>query len=78
MRRAIALFLLIVLGIALLFQQGYLDSRTEPVVEKSPAFRDVSIKAGIAGNRNVSLEMSVGQAWGDYDNDGWVDFAKRA
>jgi cytochrome c peroxidase len=41
--------------------------------EAPPAFVNVSRQAGVVNNRVVSLEMAVGQAWGDYDNDGWVD-----
>ena len=47
----------------------------------SPIFRDVSAEAGItAAHRGVwdpdeGLQgyLAIGQAWGDYDRDGWVD-----
>jgi hypothetical protein len=34
---------------------------------------DVSRQAGIVNNRLAGIEMSAGIAWGDYDNDGWID-----
>ncbi len=37
-----------------------------------PAFRDVSEDAGIQFNR-ISDEKTIGQAWGDINNDGWLD-----
>ena len=37
-----------------------------------PAFRDVSESAGIQFNR-ISDEKTIGQAWGDVNNDGWLD-----
>jgi hypothetical protein len=53
---------------------------------QSPLFVDVSHMAGIAATHRASWNeyskkkedftdgyMAVGQAWGDYDNDGWVD-----
>lgn len=41
-------------------------------------FVDVSqvagiVQNGIFSNRVVGAEKAIGQAWGDYDNDGWVD-----
>ncbi|MEZ4645024.1 MAG: FG-GAP-like repeat-containing protein [Chloroflexota bacterium] len=72
MRRILALFSLCV-GIALLWQQGYpLFVGTRPLTAVS-LFEDVSRQAGIVNNRVASLDMAVGQAWGDYDNDGWID-----
>ncbi len=49
--------------------------------DEMPIFRDVSAEAGIsATHRGVwdpdeALEgyLAIGQAWGDYDRDGWVD-----
>ncbi|MBI3242320.1 MAG: VCBS repeat-containing protein [Chloroflexi bacterium] len=73
MRRAVTLTILVVLGIALLQQQGYLNSAAAQTPAAAEAFVDVSRQAGVTHNRVVSLEMAIGQAWGDYDNDGWVD-----
>ncbi len=61
------------LGIALLFQQGYLLAAAAPADPASPVFEDVSYAAGLRLNRAASLEMAIGQAWGDYDQDGWPD-----
>jgi len=72
MRRALAVAGLAGLGIALLFQQGYLIPAAGAAAN-TPVFVDVSRVAGVTHNRVVSLDMAVGQAWGDYDNDGWVD-----
>lgn len=72
MKRMLALFSFCV-GIALLWQQGYpLFVTAQPPVEVTH-FVDVSRQAGVVDNRVASLDMAVGQAWGDYDNDGWVD-----
>ncbi len=53
---------------------------------QTPHFRDVSQQAGITATHQASWNeynqdkadftdgyMAVGQAWGDYDNDGWLD-----
>ncbi|MEJ2749872.1 MAG: VCBS repeat-containing protein, partial [Anaerolineae bacterium] len=74
MRRALALFSLFV-GIALIWQQGYplLVHDSDQPTDGEVIFKDVSRPAGIVNNRVASLDMAVGQAWGDYDNDGWVD-----
>ena len=70
MQRNFALLMLsAIVGIALLLQQGYLDSKQVP----DPLFVDVSRQAGIVNNRVVSIEMTAGMAWGDYDRDGWAD-----
>jgi cytochrome c peroxidase len=72
MRRALAIFSFIV-GIALLWQQGYPFLVSVPPAAAAGHFEDVSRTAGIVNNRAASLDMAVGQAWGDYDNDNWVD-----
>lgn len=41
-------------------------------VPTEPLFVDVSTNAGISDNR-IGTEKEIGIAWGDYDNDGWVD-----
>ena len=73
MRRFLALVILMIVGIALLFQQGYLVETTAASTSVTKTFTDVSHEAGIVNNRVVSLDMAIGQAWGDIDNDGWVD-----
>lgn len=40
--------------------------------ESGPVFQDVSRAAGI-DFRRLGDEKAVGQAWGDFDNDGWLD-----
>ncbi len=40
--------------------------------QEGPVFVDVSQEAGIDFHRNGD-EKAVGQAWGDIDNDGWLD-----
>jgi hypothetical protein len=42
----------------------------EPV--EAPLFTDVSAQAGLTANRR-GTDKSIGQAFGDYDNDGWLD-----
>ncbi|MBK7893865.1 MAG: VCBS repeat-containing protein [Anaerolineaceae bacterium] len=39
----------------------------------SPLFHNVSRAAGITQTRQGN-DRAIGQAWGDYDRDGWVDF----
>lgn len=59
--------------IALFLGQGYLRFVEQNPVEEPPVFADVSKQAGIVNNRVAGIEMATGQAWGDYDNDGWTD-----
>ena len=61
------------LGIALFLGQGYLHFKASQPVEQPPVYREISRPAGIVNNRVAGIEMSAGQAWGDYDNDGWAD-----
>jgi len=62
---------LIIVLIALLIQQGFFPSA--PVQAEEPMlFVDVSRSAGITHNRQ-GIKKATGQAWSDYDNDGWVD-----
>ncbi len=73
MRNLTALILSLALGIALLLaQQGYFHPA--PPADPSPLFVDVSHEVGIGNTRLPGIEMTSGQAWGDYDRDGWVDF----
>ncbi|MCB9421062.1 MAG: VCBS repeat-containing protein [Ardenticatenaceae bacterium] len=72
MKRVLALFAFVV-GIALFGQRGYLFLVVDSVPDETLIFKDVSRLAGIVDNRVASLDMAVGEAWGDYDNDGWVD-----
>lgn len=65
--------LILIVSIALLLQQGYLHSATEADATAALSFRDVSAEAGLAHHRVPGIEMFAGQAWGDFDNDGWAD-----
>ena len=47
------------------------EAKPESISES--LFRDVSRVAGIVGTRQGN-DRAIGQAWGDYDRDGWVDF----
>ena len=73
MRHFLFIGIPLALGIALLVQQGYLYFGPTQRVEEPVIFTDASRQAGITNNRVAGIEMSAGQAWGDYDNDGWVD-----
>lgn len=69
--------------VALSSQQGHLlparaASPGSGVETSLDLFADVTVQAGlvkngILHNRVPGAEKSIGQAWGDYDNDGWVD-----
>ena len=76
-RPVLALAALVSVGIALFLQQGYsvgaAPAAVSPLDTSQAAFAEVSREAGITKNRVVSLDLAIGQAWGDYDNDGWVD-----
>lgn len=61
------------LGIALFFGQGYLRFAAAQPIANAPIFVDVSKQTGIVNNRVPGIEMATGQAWGDYDNDDWID-----
>jgi len=73
MRRFLAIVTLAIVLIALYLSQGYLRFISENPIEEPPVFVDVSRQAGIVNNRVAGIEMATGQAWGDYDNDGWID-----
>ncbi len=73
MRRFSLLVIAVLFGLALLFQQGYFHPAAAQSLAAVPTFVEVSRPAGVVNNRVVSLELAIGQAWGDYDNDGWVD-----
>ncbi len=64
---------MVIMGIALLLGQGYLRFSAKNPVDAPPIFAEVSRQAGIVNNRVAGIEMSAGIAWGDYDNDGWLD-----
>ena len=73
MRRSLAILTLAIITIALFLGQGYLRYSAGQSIEEISVFVDVSHQAGIVNNRVAGIEMSTGQAWGDYDNDGWID-----
>src|SRR5262245_6335267 len=64
--------IVLILGPAMLLVQGYLRYADANTVTPS-TFVDVSRLAGVVNNRVAGIEMVAGQAWGDYDNDGWID-----
>jgi cytochrome c peroxidase len=72
-RQLLPLLVIFFAAIALLLQQGYLHARAAAEAPDAPSFKDVSAEAGVVNNRLPGIEMFAGQAWGDYDNDGWVD-----
>jgi cytochrome c peroxidase len=63
----------ILLGVALLNRQGYLFPVRAQAAQERLVFDDVSRQAGISDNRVPGLDLGIGQAWGDYNNDDWVD-----
>ncbi len=73
MQRWLALLTAMVVGIALLFQQGYLIETAPTSKNNAKVFSDLSRAAGVANNRAVSLDMTIGQAWGGYDKDGFLN-----
>jgi len=73
MRRVFFTGALMILGMALFFGQGYLHFAAQNPVDVPSIFADVSKAAGIVNNRVAGIEMTTGQAWGDYNNDGWID-----
>ncbi|MEM7800447.1 MAG: hypothetical protein AAF633_14730, partial [Chloroflexota bacterium] len=40
--------------------------------EDRPIFREVSEEASLGSNR-IGSDKVIGQAWGDFDSDGWID-----
>ncbi len=74
MRIKIPIFILLMVGVCGFFGR---TARAQDVV--SP-FVDVTIQAGIDAMHTAFWDgkgsdgyLGVGQAWGDYDNDGWID-----
>lgn len=65
----ILIFTLIALGL----YQGYQRFVATVSADEAPVFVDVSRLAGVTNNRVAGIEMVAGQAWGDYDNDGFID-----
>ena len=66
-----SLIALAALTAALLGMVGPAEAKSEAITES--LFRDISRQAGIVGTRQGN-DRAIGQAWGDYDRDGWVDF----
>ncbi len=62
----------VILLVALLLQQGYFSHVRAEEQPDAEIFADVSRSAGITHNR-LGTVKATGQAWGDYDNDGWLD-----
>lgn len=73
MRRFLFGTILIFILIALVLLQGYQRFVSAASMEEIPVFADVSQVAGIVDNRVAGIEMAAGQAWGDYDNDSFLD-----
>ena len=52
-----------------------------PASAQAPIFRDVSAEAGVTATQRAIWDdqeamqgyLAIGQAWGDYDRDGWLD-----
>jgi enediyne biosynthesis protein E4 len=65
----ILIFTLIALGLL----RGYQRFVAIVSTDEAPVFVDVSQLAGVTNNRVAGIEMVAGQAWGDYDNDGFLD-----
>ncbi|HXF86549.1 MAG TPA: FG-GAP-like repeat-containing protein [Anaerolineales bacterium] len=73
MHRILVLVITAILAIILLFGLGYFRYAAQQPNAEIPIFTDVSKQSGIVNNRLAGIEMSAGIAWGDYDNDGWLD-----
>ena len=61
-----------VILVALLLQQGYFSRTQAEESHEVEIFTDVSRSSGITHN-HLGTTKAIGQAWGDYDNDGWLD-----
>jgi len=73
MKRTLLIIFTLSSGIALVFGRGYLRFVAAHTADNPPVFADVSRQTGIVNNRVAGIEMVAGQAWGDYNNDGWID-----
>jgi len=73
MKRAAFISIMVSFVIALFLGQGYHRFVAQNLIDEPPVFADISKLAGIVNNRIAGIEMVAGQAWGDYDNDGWID-----
>jgi hypothetical protein len=59
MKKVLLLWLVLLLGVHVAFAEN-------------PPFTDVTSAVGLDGNRE-GTDRAIGQAWGDFDGDGWVD-----
>ncbi len=74
-----ALLLLLIAFIALPARTAQAQPQTQP--QQLPIFHDVSAAAGITATHRGLWDdketrqgyLAIGQAWGDYDRDGWLD-----
>ena len=77
-RKILVAMVLVVAGLTAVFQQMVLASNGQSVSDKfesmNDVFVEVTIPMGISMTHSaVTGELSMGQAWGDVDNDGLLD-----
>ena len=81
-RRGISLRNVVPLLLAILFALScFVAIAQDALADEQPIFRDVSEAAGINATHRAIWDpdealqgyLAIGQAWGDYDRDGWVD-----
>lgn len=72
-------FVLLLIGMSGWWQTAVAQTQSQPPANPDP-FVDVSDTAGITAGHKAVWDykdghgyLGVGQAWGDYDNDGWLD-----
>ncbi len=74
MAKSVRLIALLTFVALLLLHQGFLFSVSAetPPPPDPHILRNVTAQLGLANNR-IGEDRAVGQAWGDFDNDGWQD-----